>query len=404
MLKIGQYFTKDTTLQSKVVSLCSNKGSCLEPSAGEGHLVKVLEVTRQPIVALELDNTLSSVCKNYINFIDFFDYPITNKFNTIFGNPPFLKIREVPEQIRKKIFKDSLLSNCNLFYYFIEKSFKHLKTGGELVFIIPREFVNSTRAIPLREMLYKNGTITHFIDYKEKKLFKDAAPNIIIIRYEKDNLSHKTIYEVENKVEILDEVLHNGSYLFSNTKCKNILSNFFNIKVGLVTGLNKVFAKKFKFSIETICSDYRVTKKKKNFIFCDEYSLEYIKRKDLDLYNYLYLHKTELINRKIKKFNENNWYHYGAVRNLKQMQRKGRCIYVNAKTRVEKPFFIDDIGYFDGSVLALYPICNEVRLNLGSWCSYLNNNVKLFEEQGLYVNNKYILTVKTLSDMCVNKN
>ena len=66
MLKIGQYFTKDTTLQAKVVSLCTNKGACLEPSAGEGHLVQALEKERSSIVALELDTTLNKVCKSHL--------------------------------------------------------------------------------------------------------------------------------------------------------------------------------------------------------------------------------------------------------------------------------------------------------------------------------------------------
>ena len=401
MVKIGQYFTKDTALQAKVVSLCSNKGTCLEPSAGEGHLVKVLENTRSSIVSLELDNTLNSVCNNHITNVDFFDYPTINKFSTIFGNPPFLKIREVPEEIKNKAFKDSVLSNCNLFYYFIEKSFKHLEPNGELVFIIPREFVNSTRAIPLRELLYKNGTITHLIDYKEEKLFKDASPNIIIIRYEKGNFNHRTNYEVDGVVKVLNEVLHNGSYLFSNKKGSQVLSDVFDIKVGLVTGLNKVFEKTFKFSIDTICSDYRVSNTKRSFIFCDKYSLNYIQEQDSGLYNYLLEHKDALINRRIKKFNEENWYHYGAVRNLELMETEGRCIYVNAKTRIEKPFFVTNRSYYDGSVLALYP--KDTKEDLEYWCEILNNNVEQFKEQGLYVNNKFIFTVKTLSDFILTE-
>ena len=400
MVKVGQYFTINSVLQDKIYSLCLNNGPCLEPSAGEGHLVKKLESKYFPIVALEIDDTLSKICSNYINVIDFFSYSIDNKFTTVFGNPPFLKFREIPINIKNNLPSSSLLNCCNLFYYFIEKSFYHLESHGEIVFIIPREFLNSTRATKLRELLYKHGTITNLIDFKEEKLFKNAAPNVIIIRYEKDNLTHITKYETNDIVKSKKERLNNGSYCFSEAQGKR-LSGFFDIKVGLVTGLNKVFERKSKFSIPMICSDYRITKKKRYFIFCDEYTLDQIYNTDKYLYIYLLNNKELLLKRKIKKFNESNWYCYGAVRNLKYMRSIGKCIYVNAKTRVQKPFFIDNCSYYDGSMLALYPKHEDI--DLAYWCDKLNNSTTEMEKQGLYVNNKFMFTVKTLSDFIVNE-
>lgn len=400
LFKLGQYFTEDKLLQKKVADLCMNTKTALEPSAGEGHLVAVLEDKFKSVIALELDNTLVPECRTYIVNMDFFDFPITNKFHTIFGNPPFLKQTALPASVKEKMEKGSILSNCNIFYNFIEKCYYQLHDGGELVFIIPREFVNSSRAIPLRELLYNNGTITDFIDYGEQKLFKDASPSIIIIRYEKGNHTHKTLYEREGTVTKFNEVLWKGSYLFTDldTKGSHYLSEYFDVKVGLVTGLNSVYENSFKLSIPMICSDYLKTGIKRNFIFVDEYSLEEIKANDILLYNYLLANKEKLINRKIKAFDESNWYHYGAVRNIKQMREEGKCIYVNAKTRNTKPFFVDDKGYYDGSILALYP---KVELDLQEWCDKLNNSVESFKAQGLYVNNKYAFTVKTLSDFIV---
>jgi len=401
MHKIGQYFTEDEGLQLKVRELCINNATALEPSAGEGHLVAVLEDKFEGILALELDNTLTAKhCTTAIMNMDFFDFPMCIKVDTVFGNPPFLKQSALPTEIKKKMEEDSILSNCNIFYNFIEKSFHHLNEGGELVFIIPREFVNSTRATPLRELLFKHGTITNFIDYEEQKLFKDAAPSIIIIRYEKGNLSHKTLYERGGVVEEHYEVLNAGSYLFTKEPVTDMLrlSHFFDVKVGIVTGLNKVYENAFSLSIPVICSDYFKTRLKRHFIYADEYSLEEIKEKDILLHNYLNAHKDVLIGRKIKSFTENNWWYWGAIRNIKQMREVGSCIYVNAKTREQKPFFVEEKGYYDGSMLALYPKNDE---DVFEWCDTLNDSVDEFKTQGLYVNNKYSFTVKTLLDFLV---
>jgi adenine-specific DNA-methyltransferase len=396
--KIGQYFTKHTALQDKVASLCQNKGAALEPSAGEGDLVAKLEDTHE-VTAIELDNTLDKHCKTDIIYQDFFDFITTTKFNTIFGNPPYLKLRELPKDLILKMEQDSILSSCNIFYYFIEKCYHLLATHGEIIFIVPREFFNSTRAVPLRKLLFNNGTITDVIDYGEAKLFKDAAPSIVIFRYEKNNYSHITNYVYEDVQEKRYENLINGSYVFSKKPLSNeYLSHIFDIRVGLVTGLNSVFEKDTKLSIDIICSDYIKTKKKRRFIFVDGYSLEEIQKLDPELYEYLLKHKEVLISRRIKKFNETNWYYYGAVRNLQFMQQQGQCIYVNAKTRVDEPFFIADIDYFDGSVLALYP---RYDLDLIYWVNKLNSSRDLFQEQGLYVNNRFLFTVKTLNDFCL---
>lgn len=399
MPKIGQYFTENLRLQQKVFDLCLNSGNTLEPSAGVGHLVSLLEGKYKDILALELDTSLKNfICKTEIVFGDFFDLSTDNKFDTIFGNPPYLKYRELPQETIIKL-DNFCVTNCNIFYYFIEKCFYHLNYGGEIIFIIPREFLNSTRAGKLRQLLYNNGTITHLIDYEEQKLFKNAAPSIIILRYEKDNFSHTTQYEINNVVSSKKEVLHNDSYLFlDKLSFTNTLSEYFDIKVGLVTGLNSIYEYDSLYSIPMICSDFYKAGIKRYFVFVDNIPLEEIKQNDFLLYEHLLNNKDVLINRGIKKFNESNWYFYGAVRNLDLMEQQGKCIYVNAKTRNQTPFYIADRCYYDGAVLALYP---KKLCDLHYWCDYLNNSVEAFKMQGLYVNNKYSFTVKTLSDFII---
>jgi adenine-specific DNA-methyltransferase len=397
---LGQYFTKDIRLQSIVYSLVRNNGSFLEPCSGRGDLVNYFEQRGvNNICPIEYDNSVEPISKTKPVYMDFFDYSTDNKFDTIFGNPPFVRYRNIDKETIIKMERETgKVRCCNLFYYFIEKSFYHLNENGEIIFIIPREFLNSTRAQKLRELFYSSGTITDLYDFGEEKFFKGASPNIIIFRYEKDNLSHVTNY---CEFKCLIEKLSFKNLVYTDKKNKNLkpLSHFFDVKVGLVTGCNEVFEKPSKFSIPTICSDYIDTKKKRDIIFLDRVGIEKIKLEDPVLAIYMLSHKDKLLSRKIKKFDETNWFCYGAVRNLDIMECSGKAIYVNAKTRRENPFFVEDLGYFDGSMLCLVPKTGDIDLEY--WCNKLNNSREEFKLHNMYVNDKYIFSVRALSNFTV---
>jgi len=402
MSQLAQYFTDSGLLQSIILSLCSNRTKCLEPSAGAGHLVKYFEDNGvSNITSVELDETLVSNAETIPLNMDFFDYPLENKFDTVFGNPPFIQYKYIMDDTKEKI-KDSKLKFCNLFCYFIEKAYYHLEKHGELVFIAPKEFLNSTRAAWLRNLLFTNGTITDVYDFSGSIFFKDAAPEFIIFRYKKGDRSHVTnFFDYSSRKELW----HNGSILMLNrgNKKKQILGEVFDIKVGLVTGANEVFnnyQNKSKFLMPTICSNYRSVGLKNNVIFLEDISdIELLKELDSDLYNYMIKYKKILLKRRLKKFDDTNWYKYGAIRNRKLMEGSGKMIFVNQKTRVDEPFFVEDVSYFDGSILGLFPL--EADTDLDLWCNKLNYMKDSFNEQGLMAGNRYIFTAKTLSDFII---
>lgn len=390
---LGQIFTKNKILQKKIFDLCKNKKKCLEPSSGAGHLVNFFYkngITK--ITSIEIDSQIKIISKIKPIFMNFFDYSTRNKFDTIFGNPPYVRHQEIENNISKSV----LSNNCNLYLYFVEKCFYHLKSNGEIVLIIPRDMFNNTRGMNLRKLLYQNGTITDIIDYEEKSVFNDASPYPIIIRYEKNNCSHLTNYVLNGITEERKEILKNENLLYLKDDIKKKkLGDFFNVCVGIVSGANSIFEKDSPISIEIICSDFIRTGKKRKFIFTEPYNLNEIKNIDIFLYHYLINNKKKLINRKIKKFNESNWFKWGAIRNIEKMKQKSFCIYVNAKTREKKPFFKEKIDYFDGSVLGIFP---KKKIDLDKWVKILNSSETDFREQNLLVNNKYILTQRNLEN------
>jgi adenine-specific DNA-methyltransferase len=89
--------------------------------------------------------------------------------------------------------------------------------------------------------------------------------------------------------------------------------------------------------------------------------------------SYLLSHKHNLINRRIRKFNEDNWYEFGALRNIENIKKNLNkdCIYVYNLTRKDNIAFIGKVKYFGGSLLMLLP---KRDVNLNNILRFLNSN------------------------------
>lgn len=396
--KWGRYFTVHVLLLKLVISLISNTGNTLEPCCGMGHIVEQIEKLRNNIVAIDIiKNDENPHCGTPIKYMNFFEYPISNKFNTIIANPPYVSYRMFDNNIITNW--KSCLPKINLYMYFIEKCFYHLKQKGELILIIPFDFINNQRGCNLRKLLHENGTITNLINLSDKKLFKTCFPDIIVVRYEKDNYSHIMKYanNIENNNCInIPNYFQNGVISFmDNSKHFKYLNEYFDIRVGIVIGGNDIFKYNCELSVDVIMSDYEKTKKTHKYLYVNQYSINELEYKYNVIYKHLIKNKDKLCKRKVRKITEKNWWNWGSTRNLKYMNTSKNYIYVNQRTRNSSPFYIHKSCFFDGTVIALIP---KQDINLEYWCNLLNNNSKLFEIQGLLLNNKYMFSKNKLEN------
>lgn len=363
---LGQFFSPKV-LVNKCISLIKNKNSrLLEPSCGDGAFSSLINDNS---VFIEIDKSVISN-KNVLN-IDFFDYPISEKFMTIIGNPPyvdnkFLNIRH----------KTDIRVRANLYLYFIEKCFYHLENGGELVFIVPRDFIKATSAKIVNELLYKNGTITHFYDYGDQKLFKEACPNICVFRYEKGDFTYLT----ETFLGKRHILINDGIISFSKSEDVIPLGDIFDIKVGAVSGKDELFSS--DEGDEFVYSKTATTGETRKMIY-DRYD------KSLEP------HKQALLKRGIKKFNDQNWWSWGRAVDFREGAPR---IYVNCKTRNPKPFFISKCDKWDGSVLALFPK-NNIDLDLA-----LNKlNSIDWNDLGFVTGGRFVFSQKSLKEALIDR-
>jgi adenine-specific DNA-methyltransferase len=349
--KMGQYFTISDTLQQFVFDKVKNKGSnMLEPSFGAGHLLKKFKEldNHYPMLCFELDNTIKPEItfnsSQTVIYGDFTKQSITQKFKTIIGNPPYVK-----------------QSTGNLYIKFIEICFGLLDSGGEIVFIVPSDFMKLTSASSLIDAMVKEGSFTDFLFPHDEKLFEGASVDVVVFRYEKGLKIKDTI--VNGKKMICN--VNNGIITFSETEIKGYpLSEKFNVYVGLVSGRDEVYRNDIG-NMNILNDKDRVQK----YIFAEKFPTG-----NTSIDTHLKENKSVLLERKIRKFNEDNWFEWGAPRNITTIQKNlGKpCIFVRNMTRNQEVAFIEKVQHFGGSLLCLIPKETMTEVELKKIVLFLN--------------------------------
>lgn len=384
---LGQVFTpinvvnEMINLSKNIIKLSNQKIRLLEPSCGDGVFIRCLpKHDNLDVIGIEIDK---KVCPEFALNEDFFAYPIDEKFDVIIGNPPYVKFNLINKDTKvnlKKYILDNKVFNkkINLYLYFIEKSIQHLKPGGELIFIVPREFTKASLAKSLNNFLYEQGTITDWIDLGDKKIFDGFSPNCAIFRFEKNNNTKETL--INNKKHKFLNL--NGQLFFTNKSYTLPLSDLFDVKVGGASGADNLFESKYG-NKEFVFSKTKKTNETKRMF----YNVE-----DKKLLPF----KEQLLKRKIKKFKENNWYKWGRVYYESELPR----IYVNIRTRQMNPFFLHSCNAYDGNIIALFPKINKIKNfnehTMKSLCEDLNKID--WSELGFLCDNRYIFTQSSLEN------
>lgn len=338
---LGQVFTPPAIV-NKMLGLRSLSGSVLEPSAGNGAFLRFLE---PDAVGIELDPQWANDPR--VEVADFFDLDGGRLFDTIIGNPPYVRHQDICQSTRQKL-AGRLDRRSNLYLHFIDRSIDHLRPGGEMIFITPTDFRKATSAAPLNERLYEEGSMTHWFDLSDQPVFSGAAPPCAIWRWERGR--------VDRAMETGGEFqCHDGQLFFHRLDGRTWVGDCFEVKVGAVSGADHIF--EHEDGEPFVCSKTGSTGELRSMLY------------DMDVpHPHLYRHKQELLSRAIKRFTEANWWMWGRA----FPRRQGCRIYVNSKTRSSRPFFVDDTPAFDGSVLAMFPKSPDVDLN--EWVDALNNN------------------------------
>ncbi len=342
--KHAQYFTTHEVLQQTVFDFVRNRGeTLLEPSFGAGHLLcKFLELDPQyPMQLFEIDESIPPIIRispehQQITYCDFMDVDtIVPCIRTIVANPPYMKLK----------------GSRNLYIDFVEKCFHLLDpNSGEMVFIIPSEFFKQTRAAGLITNMWESGAFTDFLFPNDETLFDNASVDVVVFRYVK-GVNQPDLVSVNGEHKRVS--FSNGVITLNNDDDDdNVLGKAIgetcDVFVGIVSGRDEVYRSELHGNVEVLTDKDTIHK----FVLIDKFPSG-IRERD----EYLESHKSELMDRRIRKFSEKNWFEWGALRNIDKMRNMcGReCVYVRTVTRKDVVAFRGRVQYFGGSLICIVP-------------------------------------------------
>lgn len=350
---LGQYFTTSPVLQEYVFRKVKYKGALLlEPSFGAGHLLKKFKESdpNYPMRCYELDESVKPVVEfnehQVVIYANFVEQQVKRKFQTIIGNPPYVKQR----------------GGANLYLKFIEICFDLLEPNGELIFIVPSDFIKLTSASDLITRMVGQGSFTDFLFPRDERLFEGASVDVLVFRYEKGLRQPSAIV---NDIAMMCNVV-NGIITFSEGAIVGRpFSELFDVYVGLVSALDKVY-KVCLGNIQVMNDEKKVD----SYIYTDRFPTQ-----NPVINKYLLEKKAELLGRKIRPFTETNWFEWGAPRNKAVMESKSGqpCIYIRNMTRNKVVAFLGTVRYFGGALLCAIPKAEMAQEELQKIVGLLNS-------------------------------
>jgi len=357
---LGQVFTPDAVVE-RMLALRKRRGRSLDPSAGDGAFSRRINGCE----AIEID---PAVAPEGARVMDFFALPPDEKFDTIIGNPPYVRQQDIPAATLARLDSALFDGRSNLYLYFIEKAVRHLRRGGELIFIVPREFAKLTAARKLNAFLYEEGDITDFIETGDARIFGAHNPNCAIFRFERGR--HERRLHDGRHFALVD-----GQLMFLRGRYQTPLADLFDVKVGAVSGADGIFEHP-EGNAEFVCSKTVDDGSTRRMLFGIPHP-------------HLEAHKERLLERRVRRFDESNWWQWGRLHHVSTAPR----IYVNCKTRRARPFFLHACPNYDGAILALFP--KVPGMDLARAAALLNDAVD-WEELGFVCDGRFLFTQRSL--------
>ncbi len=204
---------------------------------------------------------------------DWFDsewmFGITEGFDVVIGNPPYISHDKIPKQLKAQI-KDHYHSYqpfADVYCYFIEKALELQSKRGILSFITSNSYLRAEYGAPIRNLLRNKNILLRILNIEESQVFESAIVNVAIIVSRKPTNSTEDFCVVVNSPfsgnNFADFVKINGfnySQAYFNSKSWNLaepklvelqkklessgktLEEFqTKIRLGIATGSNEAF-------------------------------------------------------------------------------------------------------------------------------------------------------------------
>ena len=457
----GQIYTRpevvDFMLTAIGLNTLSDLNGCriLEPSCGEGEFVVAivsrlinlptrrpsikklapmllavdmvgssLEVAKKKVATLLKErgyssHEVTSLLDHWFLKADFLQANIEAGFTHVIGNPPYVRVENIPKGILKKYRAQfsTMTDRADLYIPFYEKSLSLLKKDGRLSFICTDRWIKNTYGKSLRRFINNSFGLELFIDlygidaFEKQVMTYPAITQIIKRKCNLTVLKHETDFSQKEAKEVLSAIngenaniqirkavvngdkpwllgssdqvalvnkLESQFPLLEETGCK--------VFIGAATGANKVYVVDSDYVDAVIEKDRllplvtanelksgSITWKNKYLINTYDSNGVITLESYPKLASYLISHKNELCNRHIAKKDNTKW--YKTIDRVYEDRAKMKKLLIPDIS--SEPIVLYDDGKFYPNN-SIYYICSE-KWNLHALRVILLSNVtKIF--------------------------
>jgi len=241
---LGQYFTPRSIRAALLNKLPNTKKNpkILDPACGTGEfLLTAKEYFKHPkLYGWDIDKKLVDIATKIapsanLKHIDALLNQDYGKYDFVIGNPPYYEFSP-PEKIKKK-FRDIINGRVNIFGLFIYQGIKWLKEGGYLAYVVPPSMNNGAYFAKLRKFIVENTNIEYLHILDNPKIFHGALQSTMLLILKKGKNKGNYLFK-KNGILIFSE---NSKYLKKTFKNKLTLHDIdYEVKTGrLVWNQNK---------------------------------------------------------------------------------------------------------------------------------------------------------------------
>ncbi|MDR3246449.1 MAG: N-6 DNA methylase [Prevotellaceae bacterium] len=189
--KFGQYFTPKMVADFMIdLADIAPDSKILEPSCGQGIFLDLLQQKGfNNVTAYEIDSELAKKFSN-VRYESFVTANIKESFDLIIGNPPYIRWKNLEDNLKQELTSNALWNKycnslCDYLYIFILKSIELLDDNGQLIFICPEYWMNTTHSVSLRNYMVSNGYFEEIYHFNETPIFDKVTVSIVIFKYVK---------------------------------------------------------------------------------------------------------------------------------------------------------------------------------------------------------------------------
>ncbi len=439
--KYGQYFTPPAIVNLMISLADLNLSSkIIEPSCGEGVFIEhLLNKGYTNIVGYEIDDNLG---KKYdiIKYESFVSAEIDEKVDLVIGNPPYIRWKNLEDELKIELKSNAIWNKyfnslCDYLYIFILKSIEILKENGQLIFICPEYWMNTTHSQSLRDYMTRNGGFEVIYKFNETKIFDKINVSLVIFKFIKTKKPQEffNFYNFNDKLKIKDIlqkieekdlaknllVIKNfnpdSRWVFAKNKelkdiekleksCSKFNSNLFNdvnyytikdvcdVGNGLVSGLDKAFKLMETKNLNdaeldatlNVLKGYNLEQFTQNgsekYIFLNSKEVNELELKNNypNFYNQLIVYKEKLE----KRYQYNKkipYWEWVFLRNIKSFQSEELKIFIPSKNRISNTdkfkFSLVDKNFFPTQDVSVLQLKNTIKESVYYICAFLNHPI-----------------------------